>query len=234
MEQPDLALGLMWYVLFLLAITCHEAAHAWAAYKGGDMTAYDAGQVSLNPIPHIVREPLGTVFVPILSFIYAGWMLGWASAPYDRDWQERYPRRAAWMALAGPAANLILTLMAAGLIHLGLAVGVFIQPDSINFTQVVAAAQPGVWEGPAILVSIMFVLNLVLTTLNLIPVPPLDGSGGIELLMNAKTAERYREFIRNPTFAIVGLLLSWELFGKIFPTIFDLSLRVLYPSSVYS
>lgn len=234
MEQPDFALGMMWYVLFLLAITCHEAAHAWAALKGGDTTAYDAGQVTLNPLPHLMREPLGTIFVPILSFIMAGWMLGWASAPYDRDWEERYPRRAAWMALAGPAANLILTLLAAALIHLGLWYGVFIQPESINFTQIVSAAEPGGWEGPALMVSIMFVLNLLLTTFNLIPVPPLDGSTAIGLFMKQQTVERYREFIRNPTFAIVGLLLSWELFDKIFPTIFSFALRLLYPSTVYA
>ena len=82
----------LWYVVFLLSVTCHEGAHAWAAYRGGDPTAYLGGQVSLNPIPHVRREVVGTVLIPLMSYMYAGWMMGWASAPYDPNWQDRYPR----------------------------------------------------------------------------------------------------------------------------------------------
>src|SRR5687767_2264152 len=67
---PDfLVLGLGWYAVFLIAITCHEAAHAWAAKLLGDPTAYYAGQVTLNPGPHIEREPIGTIIVPVLSYV---------------------------------------------------------------------------------------------------------------------------------------------------------------------
>ncbi len=85
------ALAPIWYVVFLLSITCHEAAHAWAAELGGDPTAALAGQVSLNPIPHVRREPFGTILVPMLSLIFAGWMIGWASAPFNPYWQQRHP-----------------------------------------------------------------------------------------------------------------------------------------------
>ena len=74
MNAPDPALGPLWYIVFLLAITCHEAAHALAAKLGGDDTAYEAGQVSLNPVPHIRREPFGTVVVPLLSYFLGGAM----------------------------------------------------------------------------------------------------------------------------------------------------------------
>lgn len=90
MEQ--ITFGLIWYIAFLFSTTCHEAAHVFAALKLGDPTAYHEGQVSLNPIPHVRREPLGTVLVPLLSFFAGGWMLGWASAPYDPYWAERYPK----------------------------------------------------------------------------------------------------------------------------------------------
>ena len=90
---PDfLVLGLGWYAVFLIAITCHEAAHAWAAKLLGDPTAYYAGQVTLNPGPHIEREPIGTIIVPVLSYVLNGWMIGWASAPYDPFWAAQYPR----------------------------------------------------------------------------------------------------------------------------------------------
>lgn len=83
MSADFLINGLVWYIVFLLSTTCHEAAHAWAAKLGGDLTAFHGGQVSLDPVPHIRREPFGMVVFPILSYVMGGWMMGWASAPYD-------------------------------------------------------------------------------------------------------------------------------------------------------
>lgn len=89
----DYSEALLWYVLFLFSTTFHEASHAFTAYKMGDSTAYEQGQVSLSPIPHIKREPLGTVIVPVISFIFAGWMIGWASAPYNYEWAYNNPKK---------------------------------------------------------------------------------------------------------------------------------------------
>ena len=97
---------------FLFSTTCHEAAHALVAKLGGDETAAQGGQVSLNPIPHIMREPFGMVLIPLLSYFINHSMIGWASAPFDPLWERRHPRRAGWMALAGPAANFSLMLLA--------------------------------------------------------------------------------------------------------------------------
>src|SRR4249920_2382899 len=119
MDTDALALGVVWYVVFLLSTTCHEAGHALAAKLGGDMTAARGGQVSLNPVPHIRREPFGMVVVPLLSFLAGGWLVGWASAPYSPAWARQFPRRAALMALAGPATNLLLALVAALFIRVG-------------------------------------------------------------------------------------------------------------------
>ena len=99
------------------------------------------------------------VVFPILSFIVGGWMMGWASAPYDPFWAQRHPRRAAWMALAGPGANLALAILAALLIHAGIWMGVFTHPASANFTHIVEAAKPGVMVGPATVLSVMFSFN---------------------------------------------------------------------------
>ena len=77
----ELVLGITWYVALLVALTCHEAAHGFAALKLGDPTAFSQGRVTLDPVAHIKREPFGTVVIPIVSFILAGWMIGWASAP---------------------------------------------------------------------------------------------------------------------------------------------------------
>src|SRR6202522_4712773 len=120
-----LILGVIWYIVFLFSTTCHEGAHSLAAKLGGDTTAFHGGQVTLNPIPHIKRGPFGLVVVPILSYFVAHWMIGWASAPYDPAWQQRYPRRAAWMALGGPAANFPLVLRSAVAIRAGIFFHVF-------------------------------------------------------------------------------------------------------------
>jgi len=83
LSPEALVQGLVWYVVFLFSTTCHEASHSLAAKWGGDLTAFRGGQVTLNPLPHMKREPFGMLVVPLLSFLLGDWMIGWASAPYD-------------------------------------------------------------------------------------------------------------------------------------------------------
>jgi hypothetical protein len=148
-NEETLALAAVWYVAFLLSLTCHEAAHALAAKIGGDPTAYEAGQVTLNPLPHIRRSPFGTVLVPLVTFYLSHFMMGWASAPYDPRWQERHPRRAALMAIAGPAANFLLVALSIVVIRVGIAVRFFSAPQQISFSHMVAPGAPGAAEGLA-------------------------------------------------------------------------------------
>lgn len=213
---------------FLLSLTCHEAAHALAAKWGGDLTAALGGQVTLNPVPHIVREKFGTIAVPILSLILGGWMIGWASAPYDPFWQRRHPHRAAWMALAGPAANLLLALATAIVIHIGLALGELTPPERLGFTSIVAGRPGTLWEPVAMFLSLMFSQNLLLMSFNLMPVPPLDGATAVGLLVNERTALRFYEFMHQPGFTLMGLILAWNVFGYLFRPIFMFGLRLLY------
>ena len=228
MNPSLLANGAVWYIVFLFSLTCHEAAHALVAKWGGDPTASRGGQVTLNPIPHMRREVFGTIIMPILSYAVGGWMIGWASAPYDPRWRDRHPLRAAWMALAGPLANVTLVLIAAVAIRVLILTGILAEPDRVGFTHVVDAAAPGAAEGVAFLVSILFSLNLLLALFNLIPVPPLDGSSAIGLVLGENGARRFAAMTRNPTLAIVGLLLCWQVFPYIFRPLFWMSLRWLY------
>jgi Zn-dependent protease len=224
-----LALGLMWYAAFLFSTTFHEAAHAWAALRLGDPTAYHGGQVTLNPIPHIVREPFGTVLVPLLSFFLGGWMMGWASAPYDPFWADRYPKRAALMALAGPLSNLAIAILAAVALRWGLTTGALVPPESLSFSQLVAAADPGSAWGPlSQLLSILFALNLLLFTFNLLPLPPLDGSALPPLVLGDSAGRSYLEFMREPMWTMVGILVAWKLIGFIFSPVLTFALGLLY------
>jgi Zn-dependent protease len=195
-----LVYGFIWYVAFLFSTTCHEASHAFAAKLGGDETAALAGQVTLNPIPHIRREPWGMVLIPILSFLFAHRMIGWASAPFDPLWERRHPRRAAWMALAGPGANYALMLLAALGLRLGSASGLLHwdpmgRPDFATIT-----------------LQVFFLLNLFLGTFNLLPFPPLDGSAAIMLFMNESRAHRYLDWLRGNNLAMAGLLIGVLIF----------------------
>jgi Zn-dependent protease len=226
--------GLLWYMIFLFSTTVHEAAHAFTAMKLGDKTAYDGGQVTLDPLPHIRREPIGTVVMPIVSFLVSGWMIGWASCPYDPYWAERYPRRAAWMSLAGPASNLLLVVISALLIRIGIAANVFIEPDTINFMHVTAAAdETSVFVTVSVILSITFTLNLLLFAFNMLPLPPLDGSGALPLLLPEKQAATYSNFIRNSGFALFGLFVAWNIFGKLFDPIHLFAINLLYPGAGY-
>jgi len=224
----------VWYVVFLLSTTCHEAAHAFAAKLGGDLTAFHRGQASLDPLPHIRREPFGMVVFPILSYALGGWMMGWASAPYDPLWSLKYPRRAAWMSLAGPGANFTLAILAGILIHICIWAGVFQAPESANFTHVAVATSSGAAAGAATFLSLMFSLNLLLGTFNLIPVPPLDGFAAVGLLLPENGARRFQQLghsIRG--FTYLGLMLAWRVFDPMFDPLFALSLRALYPGQIY-
>lgn len=231
---PDkLADGLLWYVVFLFSTTLHEAAHAFAAMKMGDYTAYHGGQVTLNPMPHIQREPFGLVLVPIASFLLGGWMMGWASAPYDPNWALRYPRRSAIMSLAGPAANLLLVILSGVLINLGILYGVFAAPSSITFTHVTEAVQDGSWTHAATMLSVFFSLNILLFAFNLLPVPPLDGSGALPLFMSESLGQKYMLLLHRSGFAILGLFLAWKLFGYIYSPIHLIAINLLYPGLHY-
>lgn len=234
MTPEIIALGLIWYVVFLFSTTCHEAAHAFVSKQQGDLTAFEGGQVTLNPVPHIRREPFGMLLFPIASFFMGGWMMGWASAPYDPAWSSRYPHKAAKMALAGPAANFLLAVIAALAIHLGLIAGVFHLPASAGFTEIVVANRPGLGEAVAQILSLLFSLNVLLGVFNLLPIPPLDGFTAAALLMSEEKAQRFEAVgrgMRNVSYA--GLLLSWRVFGVLYGPVFTLALKLLYPWANY-
>ncbi len=228
--SSTVALGLVWYLAFLFSTTLHEASHAWAALRMGDPTAYHGGQVSLNPIPHIRRELFGMVIAPILVFAISGWMVGWASAPYDPEWADRYPRRAGLMALAGPGANLLLVLVSGLVIRLGIGAGAFASQPGRTIESIVLTPT-GDTSVLTTFVSVVFALNLILLTFNLLPLPPLDGSGALPLVMSERMAVRYRHALRHPAIALAGILVAWRFFGYLFQPILTTAVMLLFPGA---
>ena len=210
-----LLLGLLWYVVFLFSTVCHEAGHALMASRLGDQTAYLGGQVSLNPAPHMQREPMGMILMPWLSYMFSGWMMGWASIPIDPYWTLRNPRKASWVSLAGPLANFALVLLSGVAIRIGIAAGVFTLPERSTFESLIVGSSQAT-EGIATFLSLMFCLNLLLGLFNLVPVPPLDGYSVIGLFLPENMARKLEELrFQYARFTILGLFLAWRIFDEI-------------------
>ena len=141
----------------LFAITLHEAAHGYVARHFGDMTAYQQGRISLNPIRHI--DPVGTVLLPLLTLWMGGILFGWAKPVPVNFAALRNPKKdMLWVALAGPASNLLMAFGWALIAKIALAF-----PDSYYAAPMVGMAKIGIN------------INVVLMVLNLLPLPPLDG-----------------------------------------------------------
>jgi Zn-dependent protease len=179
------------------------------------MTAFHGGQATLNPIPHVRREPIGMVLVPLLCFASGNPMIGWASAPYDPLWARRYPRRAALMSLAGPMTNFALVLIAALLLNLGAVTGLFKNEQT---------------GGAVEFLGVLFSLNILLGIFNLIPIPPLDGFPALALFLPESAALRLFDFgyqIRR--FSFLALLLGWQYFGTVLTPIKNTAEYYLLP-----
>lgn len=150
---------IIWTIPVLFAITVHEVAHGWVALKFGDRTAQLMGRLTLNPIKHI--DPIGTILVPGILLVMGGFIFGWAK-PVPVSFQNLRKPKAdmAWVALAGPMANLVMAVIWALVAKIGLFVA---QSGS-------AIGEPMMFMGVA-----GVLINAMLMMLNLLPLPPLDG-----------------------------------------------------------
>lgn len=164
----------VWILPVVFAITVHEVAHGWVAKKMGDPTADNLGRLTLNPIKHI--DLLGTIILPGLLLITGtGFIFGWAKpVPVDARYFKKPLRDMAWVAAAGPLSNVFMALGWALVARLGMFVGV----DNIS--------QPLVYMGFA-----GIEINLVLFIINLLPIPPLDGSRILTAFLSPRVAWQY-------------------------------------------
>jgi Zn-dependent protease len=147
----------VWVLPLLIAITFHEAAHAFVAYRLGDNTAWQLGRVSFNPIKHI--DPFGTVILPgTLLLAHSPFLFGYAKPVPVNFRNLNHPRLdMVWVALAGPATNIVLALAAGFAFH----AMPFVPADAAKWT--------------ADNLKNAFFFNIVLAIFNMLPIPPLDG-----------------------------------------------------------
>lgn len=181
----------------LFAITLHEAAHGYVARHFGDMTAYQQGRISLNPLRHI--DPVGTILLPLLTLAVGGILFGWAKpVPVNFGALRRPKQDMLWVALAGPTSNLFMALCWGLTAKL-----VWMFPGSYFAEPLLEMAQIGIK------------INVVLMVLNLLPMPPLDGGRIAVSLLPHRQAYQLSRIEPYGMFILIGLaitpVLGWIL-----------------------
>ncbi|WAI85866.1 MULTISPECIES: site-2 protease family protein [Achromobacter] len=196
----------------IFAITLHEAAHGYVARMFGDPTAYEAGRVSLNPARHI--DPIGTLLVPMAILLASkllgspGMLFGWAKpVPVDFGRLRRPKRDMLWVALAGPAANLVMAIMWAFSLRMMLESGM---QESFWFQMGVAGVN----------------INLVLMALNLLPILPLDGGRILFSLLPNRLAWQYSK-IEPYGLVIVIVLLVTDVLWLLMRPVYELGTTIV-------
>jgi Zn-dependent protease len=207
----------IWALPVLLAITLHEAAHAYVANKCGDTTAKMLGRLSLNPIRHI--DPIGTILIPlVVGFLtHFSFLFGYAK-PVPINWNQlKNPKRdMILVALAGPFSNFLMAFLWAVLFK----IATLLHPETSSpalFLLVTARAG--------------MIINLVLAFLNLIPLPPLDGSRVISSLLPARQAIAYSKIEPYGFFILIALILT-NILGYILIPLINGGLYMLH--SIFS
>ncbi len=181
----------------LFAITVHEVSHGWMALRCGDRTAKLAGRLTLNPIKHV--DPIGTLLLPgLLILMHAPFLFGWAK-PVPVDWRNlRNPKRdMALVALMGPLSNFLMALFWA---------------FALKF--MLSASVASYW---LVMAKTGVMINAALMVLNLLPIPPLDGSRVVSSLLNARAAYHYNKLERYGFIILMVLLLTHVLSAILSP-----------------
>ncbi|MBI1196133.1 MAG: site-2 protease family protein [Gammaproteobacteria bacterium] len=206
----------VWVVPILLAVTVHETAHGWAAKQLGDRTAMMLGRLTLNPIKHI--DPIGTLLLPMLMLLMGGFVFGWAK-PVPVTWENlRNPKRdMAFVALAGPLANLGMAILWVLVVHLG-----FWLVDLGSST-----GRPLVYMGGA-----GMVINVVLMVLNLVPLPPLDGGRVVVSLLPNRLSWKYSRIEPYGMWIILALFFTGMLGMILWPFILGVETVLCYAGQI--
>ncbi len=174
----------------IFAITVHEAAHGWVAHRLGDNTAKAMGRLTFNPIPHI--DPVGTIILPLLMMLTTGFIFGWAK-PVPVDLRNLSDPRRDWaiISVAGPLSNLIMAMIWALVWKL-----TFLLPQSMIYVSLPLA----------LMAKIGITFNIILMVLNLLPLPPLDGSRVLGWLLPPSLAMKLDQIEPYGVFILIGLL----------------------------
>jgi len=197
--------------VLLFALSVHEAAHAWAALKLGDPTAYRLGRITLNPIPHI--DPIGTIIFPLMLIVMrAPFLFGYAKPVPVNPLNLRNPKRDNLLiSAAGPLSNLTVAFLA----FMGMIILKYLDPN-------VFVSRGGFSYLILLILYNFIILNVILATFNLIPVPPLDGSGVLMGFLSDEAAQKYDQ-IR--PYGMIIIIVLW--FTGVLRVIFGIAFGIV-------
>ena len=226
----DIGFVIIWFVVFLFSLSFHESAHAWTSERFGDDTGRLQGRITLNPIAHI--DPIGTIVFPLIGIITSVPLFGWAKPVPTNPllWREKTKANIS-VSAAGPISNFILMTVSFIALKTLIMTGVMtLNYRARNFYDFVAPAQgqAAFLQPVAMFLGVMLLLNLGLGVFNLIPVPPLDGSSALGLLLSDAGGRRLQAWMARPVLAFGGLLVAWLLMPRIFAPVHAAALGLLY------
>lgn len=202
MDIPQILISLF---VVLFAITIHESSHGWAAYKMGDPTAYAMGRITLNPIAHI--DPIGTILLPLILVIMGAPPFGWAKPVPVNPMNLKDPRRDNLIiSAAGPLSNFSVAFLA----FLGIRILKILSPSLFH----PYGGFSGLASGIFLILYYTVLINIILAVFNLIPIPPLDGSGVLMGLISDEAAAKYEQ-LRPFGFIILIVLIMTGFIGQI-------------------
>lgn len=211
--------GIISLFVVLFAITVHEASHGWAALKMGDPTAFHMGRITLNPIRHI--DPVGTILLPLILIIMGAPPFGWAKPVPVNPLNLKDPRKDNLIiSIAGPASNISVAVVA----FIILKILMNLNP-SLLYTG--GGGMSSLLSPIIMLVYYTIVINVILAFFNLIPIPPLDGSGVVMGLISEEAAQKYEQ-IRPYGFFILILLIMTGFIGRILGVVLRIVNALIY------
>jgi Zn-dependent protease len=192
----------IWALPVIFAITVHEVAHGWIAERLGDPTARRLGRITLNPAKHI--DPIGTLLVPGFLLLAGGFIFGWAKpVPITYENLRRPKRDMALVAVAGPGVNLLMAVMWGILIKLAYGMGL----------------APGLTQGLVLMGIAGIQINVILMVLNLLPLPPLDGSRVLAGFLSGPAEARLFQLEPYGFVILLGLLVTGILSALLLPPV---------------
>jgi Zn-dependent protease len=226
MGNFDVGQFILRMVALIFSLSVHESAHAWMSSRFGDDLARSQGRITLNPVAHV--DPIGTLLFPAIGFFTGAPLIGWARPTPVNPLSWRNKRVANfWVSSAGVICNFIMAIIAGIAIRVLFEMGI-ITTDALHIWPLVPANPDSAFAAGGVqLLQIFFTLNVGLGVFNLIPIPPLDGSGILSSVL-PPSFESGIESLNQFGFILLYIAMFTGVLGGIFAVVLPIAIRLVF------